>query len=125
MDFEDGKIFYTRNSKYVFGTPSVIFLRSVKGKRKYREEIKKRDWLIEIGIKQNQQCPHCGKISEYANTCPFSFDDQIAMWSAVFLVKVLAREKKRQIRGLWKLLRALEQTKITDLFEEEKTPTHS
>ena len=112
--FEDGKIFYSRKSKYVLGEPTEIFLIARRGVRPYPKEIKERDFIIEIGIKQRHRID--GKVVEVTNTCPFSFQDQWAMWKAIFDNKVLLREKKRQINMLIDLIKELAQTNIDNIF---------
>jgi len=112
--FKDGEIFYSRKSKYVLGKPVEIFLIARKGKRPYPKEIREKDYIIEIGVKQRHIVD--GKTIEVTNTCPFSFQDQWAMWKAIFDNKVLYREKKRQINMLTQLIKELSQTNIHNLW---------
>jgi hypothetical protein len=112
------EIIYKRTSNFVRnGIPTELFITAVQGRRNYRPDIQKRDKLLLLNIKHGQKCPYCGKTSVFTNKVAFSFDDQVAMWRAVFDVKVLASEKERQIKKLKKMIKELSQTKVSDLFD--------
>ena len=118
MDHDDDREkIYKRTSNFVHGgVKTEVFITAVEGRRNYRSDIKEHDKLLLLNIKHGQKCPHCGKTSVFTNNVAFSFDDQTAMWKAVFDVKVLASEKERQVKGLKKMIKKLGQTKVSDIF---------
>lgn len=109
---------YKRTSNFVRGgVRTELSITATQGRRSYRADIQNRDKLLLLNIKNGHNCPYCGKTSVFTNSIAFSFDDQIAMWRAVFDVKVLAAEKERQIKGLKNMIKELSQTKADDIFE--------
>lgn len=94
-------------SPYGYGKTTIIFLDWIPGKRDYPPYIKERDKRIRIGIRQAERCPGCGEIFDSENTCVYSFDDQKAMWRAVFDATVLKGEKQKMIKRLEDLIKEM------------------
>jgi len=127
---EIGKIIYSRESwppdyKRIYNEPKLIYIKVGKGKRNYTDVIKWRDRLLLLGIKQKHKCPYCNNIVSIENEVAFSFKDQWAMWENVFNIKVLVKEKERQIEKLYKLLEGtLSQLHLGDAERKESYAPH-
>lgn len=108
----ENKVFYRREinySPYGYGKVTTIFLDWIPGRRDYKPEyIKVGDKRIRIGIRQANRCPH-GQVFDSENICVYSFDDQLAMWKAVYGIIVLKSEKRKMVGILKGLIKEMEQ----------------
>lgn len=117
-----GVIYEREIPYYENGFKNVLFLKAGKPLRRYNNpKINEKDRLIFVGIRQRHKCPYCGELHDVENKVPYSFQDQQAMWEAIFNVKVLIKEKERQIKGLESMInRILKQSQLDDIFKLDR-----